>query len=98
MSDQHNLDPSQDLLSEFSTPGFTPYTVHHPSGLVGEHRGTHLSVYAPTEKGGPATNLVSRVLFKNAPKNVHAKTGWPSTMDAIEALDDTAKRLPGFIS
>lgn len=97
MSDTHNLDESVDLLHEFRTPGFTPYTVKHPSGLVGQHMGTHLSIFAPTEKGGPATSLVARVPFANIPSHLHATSGWPSTMDAIEALDDTAKRLPGFL-
>lgn len=97
MSDQHDLDPSIDVLSQFHTPNFTPYQVKHPSGLVGEHMGTHLSIYAPTEKGGPATNLVSRVLFSNVPKNRHAKTGWPSTMDAVEALDEASKKIPGLM-
>lgn len=99
-SDVHNLDPSVDLLSQFSTPGFTPYQVKHPSGLVADHMGTHLSIYAPQERGGPATNLVARVAFPSPPKNLHSKHGWPTTMDAIDALDDTAKRLEGsgFIS
>ncbi len=98
-SDVHNLDPSVDLLSQFSTPGFTPYKVKHPSGLVADHMGTHLSIYAPREPGGVATNLVARVAFPNLPKNPHSKDGWPTTMDAIDALDDTAKRLgrSGFV-
>ena len=41
-----NLDPFEDLVSDIASPGFKPYTVKHPSGLVGIHRGTHLSVYS----------------------------------------------------
>ena len=95
----HNLDPSVDLLHEFSTPGFKPYQVKHPSGLVGTHMGTHVSIYAPTEPGGPATNLVARVAFPRhrLPKNPASTTGWPDTIDAIDALDDTARRLPGLM-
>lgn len=97
MSDDHprNLDPFEDLVAEIATPGFKPYTLRHPSGLVGVHRGTHLSVYArhPSDPQGEATNLVARVVFDNTPKDRASAGGWPDELDAIGALDDTARRL-----
>ena len=96
-----NLDPFEDLVSDISSPGFRSYQVNHPSGLVGVHRGTHLSVYARSHQDpeGEPTNLVARVLFDRIPRDRAGRQGWPSTMDAVEALDDTAKRLgrSGFV-
>lgn len=93
-----NLDPFEDLVSDIASPGFKPYTVKHPSGLVGIHRGTHLSVYARDGRG-EHSNLVARVVFDRQPKTRASTKGWPSTMDALDALDDTAKRLStsGFV-
>ena len=59
---------------------FQPYRIKHPSGLVGVHHGTHLSIY------GRDSHPVASVVFS-------PRIGWPDTMDAIEALDDTSRLL-----
>lgn len=89
----------EETVAELTTPGHKPYTVNHPSGLVGQHMGTHLSVYAKSlrDPDSPPRRLVARVLFNKSPESRTSHTGWPDEMDAIEALDDVAKRLPGFL-
>lgn len=89
------LDPFDDLVSDLATPGFKPYTIKHPSGLVADHYGTHLSIRArgPHDSPGEASNLVSRVVFNRVPQDRSSSQGWPSAMDALDALDQAAKQL-----